>query len=97
MVIDIKKEILTKFIHYYFNKFRVEDLENFYGKDTTIKVHTINESVKNRQLLIEIIVYLKSDIVEDILDTSLIDLILNDALRFFGITHNIVSLVRWEV
>lgn len=97
MLIDVKKEILTKFINYYFNKYRVEDLENFYGKDTKIKVHTINKSIKENILLFEIIVYLKSDITEDILDTSLIDLILNDGLRFFAITENVITLVRWEV
>jgi hypothetical protein len=92
------KNAISKIIELYINKHCKESLDIFYGEGTKIKVKSINESVRNKILLVELIVYLNGEITEDILDTSLVEILLKESSAFFlqgG--YKIIPMVTWDV
>jgi hypothetical protein len=91
------KRRLYRLIEYYINDFRGDAVESFYGKGSTIKIHTITFGVSNNTILIEAIVILGDTINEEVIDNSLVEVLIRDSMVHFFPEHQIKTLIRWDV
>ena len=91
------KNKLFGFIEYYINEFRGKEVEFIYGKNSYIRVHTISESLVNKSLLVELIIILGDTINEEVLDTTLAEILIENSLVYFYSNHTINVMIRWDV
>jgi len=68
-----------------------------YGKTSYIKVHTVTFGISDNSVLVELVVILGDVINEEVLDTSLAEVLIKDALIYFWPEKKISTLVRWDV
>jgi hypothetical protein len=92
-----KKQRLFRLIENYMNDFHKDAVESVYGKGTTLKVHSMTQSFSTNSLLFEIIIVLGDTISEQVMDRSLADILIQDALVYFFPDQNIKTYVRWDV
>lgn len=92
-----KKRRIYRLLEDYINSFRKEAVESFYGKGTYIKIHSMYQSISTKSLLFEIVVVLGDVINEDVMDRSLVDVLIQDAIIYFFPDQNIKTYVRWDV
>lgn len=92
-----RKERLFRLIEVYLNEFRGSSVEEFYGKNTKIKIHNITHSITTNSLLIEAVIYLGDVITEEIMDIILADILIQDALVYFYPECSIKTMIRWDV
>lgn len=93
---DSKKRIF-RLIEIYLNDYRKPAVEEMYGKGTKIKIHSITEVISSKSLLIEAVIVLGETINEDVMDRTLADVIIQDALVYFYPECSIKVMVRWDV
>lgn len=91
------KRRLYRLIEAYLNGFKGNDVELIYGKDSKLKVHTVTFGISDNSVLVEVIVLLGGTINEEILDTSLAEILIQDALVYFFPEQKIKTLIRWDV
>jgi hypothetical protein len=91
------KRRLYRLIEAYLNEFKGNDVELIYGKGSKIKVHTVTFVISDNSVLVEVIVLLGETINEEILDTSLAEILIRDALVYFFPEQQIKTLIRWDV
>jgi hypothetical protein len=91
------KKRIFRLIEIYLNEFRGPAVEEVYGKGTKIKIHSISESVKEKLLLIESVVILGETINENVIDETLANIIIQDAIVYFFPRHQVKTLIRWDV
>jgi hypothetical protein len=91
------KRRLYRLIEAYLNGFKGSDVELMYGKGSTIKVHTVTFGISDNSVLVEVIVLLGETINEEILDTSLVEILVYDALVYFFPEQKIKTLIRFDV
>ena len=91
------KRRLYRLIEAYLNGFKGNDVELMYGKGSTIKVHTVTFGISDNSVLVEVIVLLGETINEEILDTSLAEILVYDALVYFFPEQKIKTYVRFDV
>jgi hypothetical protein len=91
------KRRLFRLIETYLNEFKGELVESIYGNRSRIKVHTVNFGVSDNSVLVELVVVLGSTINEDTLDTSLAEILVQEALVYFFPEKNIKTIIRWDV
>ena len=72
-------------------------VESIYGNRSRIKVHTVTFGVSDNSVLIELIVVLGDTINEDTLDSSLAEILIQEALVYFFPEKKIKTLIRWDV
>jgi hypothetical protein len=72
-------------------------VESIYGKTSYIKVHTVTFGISDNSVLVELVVILGDVINEEVLDTSLAEVLIKDALIYFWPEKKISTLVRWDV
>ena len=92
-----KKRRLFRLIETYMNDFHKEAVENVYGKGTYIKIHSMTESYSTKSLLFEVVIVLGDTISEQVMDRTLADILIQDALVYFFPDQNIKTYVRWDV
>ena len=92
-----KKRRLFRLIESYINDFRRDALEEMYGVNTKIKIHSMSESLTTSCILFEIVIVLGDTINEQIMDRELADVLVQDALIYFFSEQSIKTLVRWDV
>ena len=91
------KRRLYRLIEKYINDFKGDSVESIYGKGSLIKVHTVTFGISDNSVLVEVIVLLGETINEEILDTSLAEILIQDALVYFFPEQQIKTLIRWDV
>ena len=91
------KRRLYRLIEKYINDFKGDAVESIYGKGSLIKVHTVTFGISDNSVLVEVIVLLGGTINEEILDTSLAEILIQDALVYFFPEQQIKTLIRWDV
>jgi hypothetical protein len=72
-------------------------VESIYGNRSRIKVHTVTFGVSDNSVLIELVVVLGDTINEDTLDSSLAEILIQEALVYFFPEKKIKTLIRWDV
>jgi hypothetical protein len=91
------KRRLYRLLEEYLNGFKGEMVENIYGKNSYIKVHHVTFGIKENNVLIELVVVLGDVINEEVMDTSLAEVLISEALVYFWPEKKISTLVRWDV
>lgn len=88
----------SRLIEKYVNEYKKQEIEEFYGPKTNVKVHTINYSTYPKlTIIIECIVVLGDVINEDTLDRRMIDYLIKDACEvFFPDCGSIKTMIRWD-
>jgi len=92
-----KKQRLFRLIESYLNEFKGDAVEEVYGKGTKIKIHTINFSVTSKSVILESVIVLGETINESVMDRSLADILIQDALIYFFPDYHIKTYVRFDV
>ena len=90
------KRRFYRLIENYINEFKGDIVESIYGTGTKIKIHTVTFGNSDNSVLIEIIVVLGDTINEDVLDTSLAEILIQEALVYFFPEKIIKTLIRWD-
>ena len=91
------KRRIYRLIEAYLNEFKGELVESIYGNRSRIKVHTVTFGVSDNSVLIELVVVLGDTINEDTLDSSLAEILIQEALVYFFPEKKIKTLIRWDV
>ena len=91
------KRRLYRLLEVYLNGFKSDLVESIYGKTSYIKVHTDTFGISDNSVLVELVVILGDVINEEVLDTSLAEVLIKDALIYFWPEKKIRTLVRWDV
>jgi len=92
-----KKRRFFRLIESYINDVHGDSVKEFYGDNAKIKVHTMNTGVKDKSIMLEVIVYLGDVINEDVMDDSLAHILIQDSLVYFFPEANIRTYVRFDV
>ena len=92
-----KKRRLFRLIENYINDYQKEAVESVYGKGTYIRIHSMTESYSTKSLLFEVVIVLGDTISEQVMDRTLADILIQDALVYFFPDQNIKTYVRWDV
>jgi hypothetical protein len=91
------KRRIYRLIEAYLNEFKGELVESIYGNRSRIKVHTVTFGVSDNSVLVELVVVLGDTINEDTLDSSLAEILIQEALVYFFPEKKIKTLIRWDV
>ena len=91
------KRRIYRLIEAYLNEFKGELVESIYGNRSRIKVHTVTFGVSDNSVLVELVVVLGGTINEDTLDSSLAEILIQEALVYFFPEKTIKTLIRWDV
>jgi hypothetical protein len=93
-----KKRRFYRLLETYMNESRKEEVELMYGKNAKSKVHNWTHNEKGDQFIFELIVVLGDTINESVIDTSLAEVLLEDALvYFYPEVKKINCMVRFDV
>jgi hypothetical protein len=92
-----KKRRLYRLLETYINNFRGDAVQEMYGKGTKVKIHNINFGTTSKSIFIESIIILGDTINESIMDKSLVDIIIQDAMVYFYPEFSLRSYVRFDV
>lgn len=93
------KNKLLYFLDVYINEISIQDIELMYGKGTRIKFISVNETLSssNPFLVFDIRVIFGEKFDEDLLDISLIELLIKKFINQFDTKYGIVTIVKWDV
>jgi len=92
-----KKQRLFRLIESYINDYQKEAVEEWYGKNSKIKIHSMTHSPTTNSILFEVIIILGDVINEETIDRVLADTLIQDALVYFFPEQSIKTYVRWDV
>ena len=92
-----KKRRLFRLIELYLNDYEKNAIEQMYGVGTKIKIHSMSESITEKSILFEVVIVLGDTISEEVMDRSLADILVQDAMNFFFPEYLIKTYVRWDV
>lgn len=93
----VPKKRFFRLIEVYLNEFKSSSVEEFYGKNTKIKIHAITHIITTNSLLIEAVIYLGDIINEEIMDVILADILIQEALVYFYPECSIKTMITWDV
>jgi hypothetical protein len=96
IVIMDNKRRFFKLIENYINDFRGDAVQEFYGKNTRIKLHTFNTGVKDNSIMLEAVVILGDVITEDTTNDALAHILIQDAVIYFFPELKIKTYVRFD-
>ena len=92
-----RKRRLFRLIEIYMNDFQGKAVQEIYGNGSTIKVHSMTDSYSTKLVIFEIVVVLGETINESVMDKSLAEILIQDALIYFFPDQNIKTYVRFDV
>jgi hypothetical protein len=92
-----KKQRLFRLIETYMNDFQGDAVQEMYGDGARIKVHSMNHSYSTKSVLFEIVIVLGSTINESMMDKTLANILIQDALVYFFPDQKIKTYVRFDV
>jgi hypothetical protein len=79
------------------NDFQGNAVQEMYGDGSKIKVHSMNHSYSTKSVLFEIVIVLGETINESVMDKSLAEVLIQDALVYFFPDQKIKTYVRFDV
>ena len=79
------------------NDFQGNAVQEMYGEGARIKVHSMNESYSEKSVLFEIVIVLGNTINESVMDKTLANILIQDALVYFFPDQKIKTYVRFDV
>ena len=91
------KRRLYRLIEVYLNGFKGDLVESIYGNKSKLTVNTVTFGISDNSVLVELVVVLGDTINEDTLDSSLAEILVQEALVYFFPEKNIKTLIRWDV
>jgi hypothetical protein len=91
-----KKHRFFRLIESYINDFRGDAVQEFYGNNSRIKIHTMTHSWSTNFLLFEIVVVLGETINESVMDETLAIVLLQDSMVYFYPESKIQTYVRFD-
>jgi hypothetical protein len=92
-----KKQRLFRLIESYMNDFQGDAVQKMYGDGARIKVHSMNHSYSTKSILFEIVIVLGTTINESMMDKTLANILIQDALVYFFPDQNVKTYVRFDV
>lgn len=93
-----KKRRFFRLLESYINDYKKDAVELFYGKGSTIKVHSWTYNAKGDTFLFELIIVLGDVITESAMDKSMAEALISEALvYFYPETEKIKCMVRFDV
>lgn len=93
---DRKRRVL-RLIDTYVNDIHKESIETFYGPNTYVKIHNITFSYTKPTAVVEVVMNLGDIISEEVLDTELITVLVNQSFSYILPDHSVMCYVRWDV
>jgi len=91
------KRRLYRLIEGYLNEYKKDVIELFYGEGTYIKVNSITFGVTKNYILIDTIVKLGNTITEDVVDESLVKILIEDSMVYFFPDSEIRTLINFDI
>ena len=91
------KRRLYRLVEKYINDFKKEAVESIYGKNSSIKIHTMTFGVTKNEILVEAIVVLGETINEEVMLNALADILIQDSMVYFFPESQIKTYVRFDV
>jgi hypothetical protein len=79
------------------NDFQGDAVQKMYGDGARIKVHSMNRSYSTKSILFEIVIVLGTTINESMMDKTLANILIQDALVYFFPDQKIKTYVRFDV
>ena len=79
------------------NDFQGDAVQEMYGNGARIKVHSMNNSYTEKSILFEIVIVLGDKINESVMDKTLANILIQDALVYFFPDQKIKTYVRFDV
>lgn len=95
-MLDNKRRFF-RLIESYINDFRGDAVREFYGNNAKIKVHTMNTGVKDKSIMLEVVVMLGDTINEDVMNDTLAHVLIQDSMVYFFPDTNVRTYVRFDV
>lgn len=92
-----RKQRLFRLIESYMNDFQGDAVQEMYGDGARIKVHSMNHSYSEKSTLFEIVIVLGNTINESVMDKTLANILIQDALVYFFPDQKIKTYVRFDV
>ena len=92
-----RKRRLFRLIENYMNDFQGNAVQEMYGDGSKIKVHSMTDSYSTKSVLFEIVIVLGETINESVMDKSLAEVLIQDALVYFFPDQKIKTYVRFDV
>ena len=92
-----KKQRLFRLIENYMNDFQGNAVQEMYGDGARIKVHSMTDSYSTKSILFEIVIVLGTTINESMMDKTLANILIQDALVYFFPDQNVKTYVRFDV
>jgi hypothetical protein len=92
-----RKQRLFRLIENYMNDFQGNAVQEMYGEGAKIKVHSMNHSYSEKSVLFEIVIVLGNTINESVMDKTLANILIQDALVYFFPDQKIKTYVRFDV
>lgn len=94
-MIDNKRR-LFRLIEFYINDINKKYVEEMYGPRTIIKIHSLSESYRTNSMLFEVVIILGEVINESVMDKTMAETLVRNALVYFFPEQIIKTYVRWE-
>jgi hypothetical protein len=92
-----RKQRIFRLIETQINESHKDAIQEVYGLGTKIKINSISEGIKSKSLLLEGVIILGGNITEDVLDTKLAEILIQDILFYFYPRHTIQTYIRFDV
>ena len=92
-----RKQRFFRLLENYMNDFQGESVKKIYGDGAKIKIHSMNHSHSTKSILFEIVVILGETINENVMDKTLANILIQDALVYFFQDQDIKTYVRFDV
>lgn len=73
-----------------------DSIETMYGKGTRIKIHSVDEALSSKSIVLEVVIILGDVINEQVMERALADYLVRDYTSIFFPEHTIKTLVRWD-
>jgi hypothetical protein len=88
---------ICKLLESYINGFRRDAVESFYGKGSVISITNLTYALKSKTIIVELTIKLGDLITEEIMDTSMSEVLVSDAMVYFNPNLNIRTIVSWDI
>ena len=92
-----KKQRFFRLIENYINDFRGDAVQEFYGDQARIKVHSMNTGVKDNSIMLEVVIILGNSINEDVINDELAHILIQDSMVYFFPESKILTYVRFDI
>ena len=79
------------------NDYQQNAVQEMYGDGAKIKVHSMNHSYSEKSILFEIVIVLGNTINESVMDKTLANILIQDALVYFFPDQKVKTYIRFDV